>query len=92
MRGIEGPKACLNLIARELECQPYQLLDPRTVLACLEPWLRPARVSGDKGDSSHVNRRHLRRRGIRTTIPRKANEDCSGPFDRALDRLRHKVE
>ena len=33
-----------------------------------------------------------RRRGIRITIPRKANEDQTGPFDRALYRLRRKVE
>ena len=37
--GIEGAKACLNLIAKGVECEPKELLDPRTVLACLEPWL-----------------------------------------------------
>ncbi len=42
----EGPKACLNLIARELECKPYQLLDPRTVLTCLEPWLLSSNGAG----------------------------------------------
>ena len=56
------------------------------------PRLRPERLSGDKGYSSQRFRGFLRRRGIRVTIPRKANEHRSGPFDRALYRLRHKVE
>jgi transposase len=56
------------------------------------PRLRPDRVSGDTGYSSRATRRHLRRRGIRATIPRKANERRGGPFDHALYRLRHKVE
>jgi len=53
---------------------------------------RPDRVSGDKGYSSGRIRRALRRRDIRYTIPRKANKRRTGPFDRALYRLRHKVE
>ena len=56
------------------------------------PRVRPGRAVGDKGYSSRANRRHLRRRGIRCTIPRKANEPRGGPFDRAVYRLRHKVE
>jgi transposase len=56
------------------------------------PRLRPGRVSGDKGYSSRAIRRTCRRRGIRYTIPRKQNERRTGPFDRTLYRLRHKVE
>lgn len=56
------------------------------------PRLRPERVSGDKGYSSHTIRRHLRRRGIRATIPRKANEHRTDPFDRTLYRVRRRVE
>ncbi len=56
------------------------------------PRVRPARVSGDKGYSSRRIRTTCRRRGIRYTIPRKVNERRTGPFDRALYRLRHKVE
>jgi transposase len=56
------------------------------------PRVRPGRVSGDKGYSSHAIRQHCRRRGIRITIPRRSNEHRSGPFDRALYRLRHRVE
>ena len=56
------------------------------------PRVRPDRVSGDKGYSSDAIRATARRRGIRITIPRKANEDRTGPFDRALYRLRRKVE
>jgi transposase len=53
---------------------------------------RPRRVAADKGYSSRAIRQACRRRGIRTTIPRKANEGRSGPFDRALYRRRHRVE
>ena len=42
------------------------------------PRIRPKRVSGDKGYSSRKIRRYLRRRGIRYTIPRKANEHRGG--------------
>ncbi len=56
------------------------------------PRVRPARAVGDKGYSSRANRQHLRRRGIRVTIPRKATEHRGGPFDRAVYRLRHKIE
>jgi transposase len=56
------------------------------------PRLRPRRVSGDKGYSSRAIRRICRQRGIRVTIPRKANEARTGPFERALYRLRHRVE
>jgi len=56
------------------------------------PKRRPGRIAGDKGYSSRRIRRTCRRRGIRSTIPRKANEHRTGPFDRALYRLRHRVE
>jgi len=56
------------------------------------PRLRPGRIAGDKGYSSRVIRQHCRRRGIRLSIPRKAHEHRTGPFDRTLYRLRHKVE
>ena len=56
------------------------------------PRVRPGRVSGDKGYSSRTIRRTCRRRGIRYTIPRRTDERRGGPFDRALYRLRHKVE
>ncbi len=47
---------------------------------------------GDKGYSSRSIRTHCRRRGIRITIPRKANERRTGLFDRAGYRLHHRVE
>jgi transposase len=56
------------------------------------PRVRPQRVAGDKGYSSRAIRQACRRRGIRVTIPRKANECRSGPFDRELYRRRHRVE
>jgi transposase len=49
-------------------------------------------VVGDKGYTGRPRRAYCRRRGIRYTIPRKVNERRTGPFDRALYRLRHKVE
>ncbi len=56
------------------------------------PRIRPQRVCGDKGYSSRKIRAYLRRRGIRYTIPRKMNERRTGPFDKALYRLRNLVE
>ena len=56
------------------------------------PRLRPKRVSGDKGYNSRSFRIYLRKRGIRSTIPRKDNERRRGPFDRKLYRLRNRVE
>ena len=52
----------------------------------------PAAHRGDKGYSSRAIRALCRQRGIRTTIPHRTNEHRSGPFDRTLYRLRHKVE
>lgn len=54
--------------------------------------LRPKRVAGDKGYAFRKYRQYLHRRGIRTTIPRKKNEQATGPFDRALYRQRNQVE
>lgn len=56
------------------------------------PRKRPKRIGGDKGYSSGRNRQLRRRRGIRLTIPRKENECRSGPFDKAIYRLRNRVE
>jgi transposase len=56
------------------------------------PRLRPRRVVGDKGYSSRENRQYLRRRGMRLTIPRTKRERRRGPFDKALYRMRNRVE
>jgi transposase len=56
------------------------------------PKLRPKRLIGDKGYSSGKIRQYLRHHGIRVTIPRRRNENRSGPFDRDLYRLRNRVE
>lgn len=56
------------------------------------PRLRPERVVGDKGYSSGSNRRFLRRRGIRVTIPRRSNERSRSKFDREVYRSRNSVE
>jgi transposase len=52
----------------------------------------PGRVAGDKAYSIRRIRTWLRRRGIRVTIPHKRNERRRGPFDKALYKLRAKVE
>src|SRR3954469_11346549 len=67
------------------------------------PRTRPSRVLADKAYSARANRAHLRRRGIKATIPVKAdqarhrrNKGSAGgrppAFDPALYRLRHSVE
>ena len=56
------------------------------------PRHRPRRIVGDKGYSSRAIRATCRRRGIRHTIPHRRDEHRTGPFARAIYRLRHKVE
>ncbi len=56
------------------------------------PKLRPTRVVGDKGYRSTRIRQYLQQRGIRMTIPRKANERRTGSFDRAVYRERNRIE
>jgi transposase len=56
------------------------------------PKRRPPRIMGDKGYSSRRLRRYARQHGIRITIPRKRNEGRTGPFNRALYRLRNRIE
>jgi transposase len=56
------------------------------------PKRRPHRIVGDKGYSSRRIRRYARQHGIRITIPRKRNEGHTGPFDRAVYRLRNRIE
>jgi transposase len=53
---------------------------------------RPNRIIGDKGYSSRKIRQYARQHGIRITIPRKRNECRTGPFDRAIYRLRNRIE
>ena len=55
------------------------------------PRIRPDRVVGDKGYTGRLHRASCRRRGIRSTIPRRCTEHRSGPCDRASYRLRHHV-
>jgi transposase len=56
------------------------------------PGLRPRRVAADKAYSNRRIRHWLRRRAIRVTIPRKRDERRRGPFDKALYKLRARVE
>jgi transposase len=56
------------------------------------PRLRPQRILADKAYSNRRIRLYLRRRGIRVTIPRKANERQRGRFDKNLYRQRNQVE
>jgi transposase len=56
------------------------------------PKRRPYRIIGDKGYSSRRIRHYARQHGLRITIPRKRNEGRTGPFDRARDRLRNRIE
>jgi transposase len=56
------------------------------------PKHRPHRIVGDKAYSSRQIRQYVRRRGLRVTIPRKSNEQRTGPFDRTSYRQRNKIE
>ncbi len=49
-------------------------------------------MAGDKGYTGRVRRAYCRRRGIRHTIPRQRTERRAGRFDRAVYRLRNRVE
>ena len=67
------------------------------------PRTRPDRVLADKAYTSRGNRRYLRRRGIKATIPSKAAQDANRrklgsrggrppAFDRQIYQQRHAVE
>jgi transposase len=45
-----------------------------------------------KAYSNRQIRQYVRRHRSHGTIPRKANEHCTGPFDRASHRQRNKIE
>jgi transposase len=56
------------------------------------PTHRPHRIMGDNGDSSRRIRQYARQHGLRLTIPRQPTERRTGPFARALSRLRNRLE
>jgi transposase len=56
------------------------------------PRLRPKRVAADKAYSNRRVRQYLRRKGIRVTIPRKADERRGGRFDKQVYKLRARIE
>jgi transposase len=67
------------------------------------PRTRPDRVLADKAYTSRANRRYLRRRGIKATIPSKADQDAARrrlgsnggrppAFDPQIYKQRHAVE
>ena len=67
------------------------------------PRVRPDRVLADKAYTSRANRRYLRRRGIKATIPSKADQDGNRrkpgskggrppAFDPEIYKQRHAVE
>ena len=72
-------------------------------LAGGRPRSRPERVLADKAYTSKANRDHLRRRGIKATIPSKADQDANRrkkgskggrppSFDAHIYKQRHAVE
>jgi transposase len=56
------------------------------------PKRRPHRIMGDKGDSSRRIRGYACQHGMRITIPRQRHEGRTGPLNRTLYRLRHRIE
>ncbi len=74
---------------------------PRSTVG--RPRTRPDRVIADRGYTSRANRRYLRRRGIKATIPSKVDQDANRrrkgshggrppSFDPHTYRQRHAVE
>lgn len=59
---------------------------------CGRPRVRPDRVVADKGYAGRPIRAYCRRRGIRTVIPRKRDEQPQRHFDHAAYRERNRVE
>ena len=53
---------------------------------------RPMRVCADNADSNRRMRAFVRRRGIRLTIAHERNERRRGRFDKALSKLRARIE
>jgi transposase len=56
------------------------------------PKRRPQRVIGDQGYRSGKMRPYARQHGMRSTIPRQRHDGRTSPFERALYRLRHRIE
>jgi transposase len=56
------------------------------------PRKRPRRIVGDRGYCGQPVVQFLRRRGIRTTIPKRKNMNRQGPFNKELYRRRNRVE
>ena len=56
------------------------------------PKRRPQRVVGDTGYSRRHIRQYARQHGIRITIPRTQHAGHKGPFNRAIYRLRNRIE
>nr|WP_281168025.1 transposase [Deinococcus peraridilitoris] len=57
-----------------------------------QPRFRLKKLVGDKGYSSPSLRNMLHRRGIKSVIPTKSNQDRQDDFDKELYRERNKVE
>jgi transposase len=75
----------------------------RVPRSCGRPRTRPNRVLADKAYTSKANREHLRRRGIKATIPSKADQDANRrkkgskggrppAFESEIYKQRHAVE
>jgi transposase len=93
--GQGKPLAFVLQSGQQHESQAFEPLMERGALKPKRrgrPRRRPRRVAGDKAYSSRRIRQWLRRRGIRVTIPRKANERRRAPFNKALYKLRARVE
>jgi transposase len=80
------------------ECHESRVAQPLVEAGALKrstpgrPRKRPKRIVADKAYGSRAFRQFLRRRGIRSTLPRKVNERRRGPFNKAIYRQRNQVE
>ncbi len=91
----KGKPMTFVLTARQRhEATVFERLMTQAAVQRLErgrPKQRPHPIVADKGYSSHKIRATLRRRGIAHTMPHKANEHRTGPFNRAMYRSRNIV-
>lgn len=94
---VDGHGQPITVLLTPGECHELQMAQPLLEQGAIKqprgrPRKRPQRLVADKAYGSRAFRQFLRRRGIRITLPRKANERRRGSFDKAVYRERNQVE
>jgi transposase len=94
---VDGNGKPISILLTPGECHESQMAQALLEHGAVKqphgrPRKRPRRIVADKAYGSRAFRHFLRTRGIRITLPRKANERRHGPFDKAIYRQRNQVE